>query len=71
MIGGKNQTKNFILMEINYYIHVTNYNNNTLSLPALRGRFRIQEEVERKIAEKRNKIPEHFNKWTDVNSFLP
>lgn len=71
MVGMNNPFWIFLIMEINHYIHASNYKNTYLSLVGLRGRLHNVEEVKKVIASKKSEHLVHFHKWTMVKTWIP
>ena len=60
----------FIAIELNHYIHMTNWKNEELSIKDFKSRLRGIEVIERRIAEKKHKTHTHEAKWKDVFQLL-
>ena len=68
--GLDNQAKNFIAMEINRYVQITNWKQEDLSLREFKSRLRATENIERRIATKKNKLGKHDQKWSTILRLL-
>ena len=58
--------KNYIAMEFNRYIQITNWKEEEISLNKFKSRIRSTENVERSIAIKNHKIHVHEQKWNTI-----
>ena len=58
--------KNYIAMELNRYVQITNWKGEKLSLQEFKSNLRGIENVERRIAKKKNKSHLHERKWNTV-----
>lgn len=71
VVGKDNPFWNFVIMEINQYIHASNYKRTPLSLMGMRSRLYTIEEVEKVIATRKNKLSTHMYKWVMVKNWVP
>ena len=62
--------KNFIAMELNQYIQITNWKGEELSLKDFKSRIRGTEYTERRIALGKNKTSQHEDKWNKILRLL-
>ena len=72
IIGTTDLTTNFILAEINWYIHFANHRGDALISKELMGIIKSREPVERDIAARggKSKLLKHGNKWEIVNRWI-
>ena len=68
--GPDAKAKNYIAMELNRYVQITNWKNEDMSLHKFKSRLRTIETVERRIALKRQKIQSHDQKWNTILHLL-
>ena len=58
--------KNYIAMEFNRYVQITNWKDEDLSLSKFKSRIRSTEQVEKNIATKKHKVHLHEQKWNTI-----
>ena len=68
--GQYDKAKNFIAMEMNRYIHITNWKGEELSLKNFKSTMRGTEFIERRIALSKNKTNIHDRKWSKILQLL-
>ena len=66
ILGNKEDKANFIILELNMYIHQKNWAEEKLELEEFVGRLKRLEKIERDIATRRNKIENHLWKWDQI-----
>ena len=64
--GDFDRAKNFIAMELNRYIQITNWKGEDLSIKEFKSRMRAIEKTENRIASKKNKLHTHEQKWKPI-----
>ena len=68
--GPDAEAKNYIAMELNRYVQITNWKDEALSLNKFKSRLRAIEDTERRIAMKKHKSHIHDSKWNAVLQHL-
>ena len=64
--GQDEEAKNYIAIELNRYIQITNWKGEELSLSNFKSCLRATEYLERSIAMKKHKVHIHERKWSPI-----
>ena len=68
--GKDAEAKNYIALELNRYVQITNWKEEDISLSKFKSRIRSTEVLERSIAMKKQKIHLHESKWNTILRLL-
>ena len=64
------KSKNIIAKEANHYIFKANWAGNQLSVEAFKNWLRSDEEPEEALAQRVNKMFDHYSKWSHIQLLL-
>ena len=64
------KSKNILAKEVNHYIFKMNWTDNTINVEAFKNWLRSDEEPEEALAQRVNKMFDHYQKWSYIQHLL-